>query len=100
MKTRLAPKSFNADTEARPSAVGRMRDFVLPLHPEGLLEDNLSDHYQVEKENAPPLAPLSEKQQISFLTDVAKRLDLSPAHICEQKNFDTLYFCVRHAPNH
>lgn len=72
-----------------------MRDFVLPLHPEGLLSCDDLDHYQVEKENAPPIPSLSDKQQAALLLEIDKKLAVSPTLLCDQSTFDTLYFCVR-----
>jgi len=72
----------------------KMRDFLLPIHPEGLLSSESLDNYQVEKENAPRITSLSEKQQITLLQEIENKL-LTATRIVDQKNFDTLYFFVR-----
>ncbi len=45
-----------------------MSTFVIPPNPEGLLlVGDPVDHYQVEKENAPHVGSLSEKQRKTLL---------------------------------
>jgi hypothetical protein len=70
-----------------------MRDFLLPVHPEGLLNCDNLDQYQVEKENAPSVSTLPEKQHIRLLSEIDAKLE-SPTRIVDQVTFDTLYFLV------
>lgn len=77
--------------------LNKMRDFLLPTHPEGLLNCENLDQYQVEKENAPPISSLSEKQRTGLLREIDTKLE-SPTKIAEQTTFDTLYFLVRCPP--
>jgi hypothetical protein len=88
---------FGAKTDScknNAKGLSKMRDFLLPLHPEGLLNCDALDQYQVEKENAPPISSLSEKQHSVLLRDLEARLG-SPTRIAEQTTFDALYFFVR-----
>ncbi len=94
-----------------------MSSFIIPTNPLGLLDVNEDsiDRYQVEKENAPQVGSLSEKQRKAlligiytylppsrdaklnqlFTLEVGKRL-IRGSEIVQQHNFDTLYILLRY----